>query len=132
MKLKMVVVDLELTLRQKRLGASGLAVAAMLAAGAAWADVPNTFVAGETLKAADLNEKFATLEGDLFNANAALENVEADVAALDADLVATNDALTGSIAQVDARVTVLESATAPLTTVVELYVPNGATHKADV
>jgi len=65
MKLKLVVVDLELTRRQKRIRAGGLAVAVMLVAGAAWAEVPNTFVAQQTLTAGDLNENFGYVNGRL-------------------------------------------------------------------
>ncbi len=65
MKLKVVVVDLELTHRQKRVATGSIALAVALAAGAALADVPKTFVAGETLRAADLNANFTALDNRL-------------------------------------------------------------------
>lgn len=72
MKLKLVVVDLELTRRQKRLGALGLATAAALATSVAMA-VPVQFSANTPLKAADLNTNFADLEERLAALEAAPE-----------------------------------------------------------
>ncbi len=61
MKLKVVVVDLELTRRQRVGAMAGLALAVALAASAALAEVPKVFVAGEPLTAADLNANFAAM-----------------------------------------------------------------------
>jgi len=63
MKLKLVVVDLELTRRQRGAMGAGLSLALLLVGAVALGDVPVTFVAGETLKAADLNENFGSLDG---------------------------------------------------------------------
>jgi len=65
MKLKLVVLDLELSRRQKTLGAAGLGAAILLVGAVAVADVPNTFVAGDTLTAAGLNANFAALDDRL-------------------------------------------------------------------
>jgi hypothetical protein len=85
MKLKVVVVDLELSRRQK----IGLAVAlstglAVLGASVALSAPPHAFQSGAVLKAADLNENFkdaddriTALEGDLTTANAAITALEA-------------------------------------------------------
>jgi len=62
MKLKLVVVDLELSRRQRMLGAAGLGAAILMVGAVAVADVPNTFVAGDTLTAAGLNENFGSLD----------------------------------------------------------------------
>ncbi len=62
MKVKILVVDLELTHRQKRVTVGAIALAAALAAGAAVADVPKTFVAGEKLTAASLNSNFEAFD----------------------------------------------------------------------
>lgn len=70
MKLKLVVVDLELTRRQKRIGAGGLAVALALVCGVAFGDVPKTFASGEILRAADLNANFDDLDSRLTAAEA--------------------------------------------------------------
>jgi len=61
LKLKMVVIDIELTRRQKRAAALALLTAVVLASGAALA-APKTFVAGEVLKSADLNANFESLD----------------------------------------------------------------------
>jgi len=64
MRLKMIVVDLELTRRQRCFGGLGLVAAVVLATSAAFA-APTAFVAGSTLKAADLNANFAELHARL-------------------------------------------------------------------
>jgi len=76
MKLKLVVMNLELTRRQKVGLAAGLAGCLAMIAAVASADVPNTFVAGETLRAVDLNQNFA----DVYER---LDALDANVAAAD-------------------------------------------------
>jgi hypothetical protein len=61
MKLKIVVLDLELTRREKRVGAVALALASALVTSVALAEVV-PFAAGETLTAAKLNANFADLD----------------------------------------------------------------------
>jgi len=65
MTLKLVVVDLELTPRQKGAMGAGLSLAVLLVGAVALGDVPVTFAAGDTLKAADLNENFEALDARL-------------------------------------------------------------------
>jgi len=86
MKLKLVVVDLELSRRQRLLGAAGLGAAILMVGAVAVADVPNTFVAGDTLTAAGLNENFddidtrvSGLDQELVQTNAALDAAEGDL-----------------------------------------------------
>jgi hypothetical protein len=63
MKLKLVVVDLELSPRAKRLALRiGIPLLALCGATAAYAAVPVTFTAGTTLHAADLNTNFSALD----------------------------------------------------------------------
>jgi hypothetical protein len=64
MKWKVVVIDFELSPRQKRLLLRvGLPVATLVGATAiAYAAVPNVFVPGQALTAASLNENFARLD----------------------------------------------------------------------
>jgi hypothetical protein len=64
MKLKVVVLDLELSRRAKRIVAiASVALPLLLGAGAlALASVPPTFNDGDTLTAADLNSNFAALD----------------------------------------------------------------------
>jgi len=76
MKLEMVMVDLELSRPQRRVLAASLGLAGALAAGAALADVPDTFVAGQTLKAADLNLNFNEIEIRLATTESGLAAVE--------------------------------------------------------
>ncbi len=71
MKLKVVVVDLELTRRQKSVVGAGLALTVALSAGIALA-APKTFVAGETLKATELNASFTDLHDRLASVEGAL------------------------------------------------------------
>jgi len=62
-KIKLVVVDLELSRRTRR--AATAAAAALLAVGAgavAYASVPHTWTDGETLTATDLNTNFAAID----------------------------------------------------------------------
>jgi len=71
MKFKVVVVDLELSPRARRLSAwAGAAALVLGAATVAYASVPVTFSAGTTLHAADLNQNFTSLDQRI----AALEN----------------------------------------------------------
>jgi len=64
MKLKVIVLDLELSPRAKRIVAiASVALPLLVGAGAiAWASVPHTFTDGDTLTAADLNSNFAALD----------------------------------------------------------------------
>jgi hypothetical protein len=64
MTLKIVVLDLELSRRAKRLilAAFGF-VAAVTAAAITYANVPTTWMTGDTLKATDLNGNFGSLDG---------------------------------------------------------------------
>jgi microcystin-dependent protein len=62
MKIKIVVVDLELSRRAKHAGAAvAVALLAVGAGAVAYASVPKTWADGETLTAADLNANFAAL-----------------------------------------------------------------------
>jgi len=63
MKLKLVVMDLELTRRQKMALSAGLGGALVLVAAVASADVQKVWQSGEVLTAADLNENFAQIDG---------------------------------------------------------------------
>jgi hypothetical protein len=64
MKLKLVVIDLELSKRAKRVAAAVLVPVVVLAGGAiAYANVPHTWNDGDTLDATDLNGNFADHEG---------------------------------------------------------------------
>jgi len=58
MRLKVITLDLELTKLQKVIAGVGLAVALTTVAGVAFAGLPHTFAAGQTMKAADLNDNF--------------------------------------------------------------------------
>lgn len=78
MKLKLVVVDLELTKRQKVTGLAALAATLVTVAGAiAVAAAPPPFVAGETLTATNLNASFDAITARV----AALEAPPATVTA---------------------------------------------------
>lgn len=84
MKLKLVVVDLELTRSQKQLGALVVALAATAAgASIATAEVPVTFTAGQQLTAADLNENFSDLDTSLTALTLTVEDLDPAVAALE-------------------------------------------------
>lgn len=76
MKLKIVVVDLELTKRQKRILAAALGGCMLGAAAIAYAGVPNSFNTGQQLTAKALNDNFAYLD----DAGAALAATVANVA----------------------------------------------------
>lgn len=82
----------------------GVPVAAMAVTGIAVGAPQKVFIAGEVLKAADLNTNFADLD-------TGLTAVEASVASLDTDLTALDTKVTG----VDTRVTALEAAPTFLT-----------------
>jgi len=78
---------------------AGLSLALLLGGAVALADVPNTFVAGETLKAAELNANFDDLDGK--------------VAGLDADLVVLSqdlDSASQSIAETNLDLSGLDTA----------------------
>lgn len=63
MKIKLVVIDLELSRRARRFATFGAVGALALSAAAiAYAGVPHTWNDGETLTAADLNSNFAALD----------------------------------------------------------------------
>ncbi|MFO0618420.1 MAG: hypothetical protein U0414_37850 [Polyangiaceae bacterium] len=70
MKVKVIVVDLELSRRQK-LGVVAVGLAALGALAGAAIAAPKTFVAGEALKAADLNASFQDLDGRIAALDAA-------------------------------------------------------------
>lgn len=70
MKMKIVVIDLELSRRTKRLAAAAVVAAIAIGAGAiAYASVPHTWNDGDTLNAADLNANFAALSDRLDRPN---------------------------------------------------------------
>lgn len=79
MKLKLMIVDLEVPPKVKRvalrLGVAGLVVGG--GAGVAWAAMPHTFSAGEKLKAAELNENFAAMETRLAKLEADRDSLQA-------------------------------------------------------
>jgi hypothetical protein len=93
MKLKVVVVDLELTRRQKRLAGAGVALTVALTAGVALA-APKTFVAGQTLKAAELNANFNELDARASATDATVLDLAARVAELEAAPLTTSALLT--------------------------------------
>ena len=63
MKLKLVVVDLELSKRAKRIAVAALVPVLVIAGGAiAYANVPHSFKDGDVLNAADLNGNFDALD----------------------------------------------------------------------
>lgn len=134
MKMKLVVVDLELTRRQKRMAAIGLALAATLTAGGALADVPNTFEAGQTLKAADLNENFTALEARAAAAEDAAQDALERVATLEAApeyLVETaSDGQTGEYAE-DVVYEAMEVTLQPGTWLVEATATLSTTSQSD-
>lgn len=86
MKIKVVTVDLELSRRQKLIGAA----LAMLAVpmGVAFAAPPNTFMAGATLTAADLNENFAALDTDVAALQVSVADLEPAVTTLETSVTA--------------------------------------------
>jgi hypothetical protein len=77
MKLKVVVVDLEMSRRQKRIAGlvAGLAAVGVLAS-VAVAQVPHTFAAGDVLKASELNENFAKVDADLLTLQTSVEALQ--------------------------------------------------------
>lgn len=105
MKLKLVVVDLELSLRQKYIGAGATAVASLVVgASVATADVPHTFVAGDTLTAVALTENFASIDDRL-------DALTTETTALSGLITAGEE----SVIALEARVAALEAEPAPLT-----------------
>jgi hypothetical protein len=90
MKLKVVIVDFEMTPRAKRLALRvGIPALILGASAVAYANVPNVFVAGATLHAADLNANFASLdardaviEGNVATLQASLTTLQTTVAAV--------------------------------------------------
>jgi hypothetical protein len=85
MKIKVVVIDLEISPRAKRIALRvGLPLLVLGIASAAYGSVPITFSAGSTLHAADLNYNFAALDAritKLENAPKALHFAQAIIAA---------------------------------------------------
>jgi len=84
MKWKMVVVDAELSRRQKAI--AGVVIAAGLALGVstvAMANVKTSFVSGETLTAADLNANFKDLDGRATTLQAATDDLDARLTAVE-------------------------------------------------
>ncbi len=65
MKLKLIIIDFELSRRQKQLAAALMATLLLTVAGVAFAGVPKVFVKGDTLTAADLNTNFSALDSQL-------------------------------------------------------------------
>ncbi|MDB4996340.1 MAG: Tail Collar domain protein [Myxococcaceae bacterium] len=65
MKIKVVIVDLEISRRTKRLALlAGIPLAVLLGSGAlVYANVKHTFTSGETLSSVAMNENFADLDG---------------------------------------------------------------------
>jgi len=102
MKLKLVVVDLELSRRQRLLGAAGLGAAILMVGAVAVADVPNTFVAGDTLTAAGLNANFDDIDARIAEHDTRLIANEAAVTDLSADgAVFSVDVADGTLGAVD-------------------------------
>jgi hypothetical protein len=62
MKIRILVIDPELSLRAKRLLAAAAIPALLLGGAVAYASVPKTWTAGEALKAAELNGNFSDLD----------------------------------------------------------------------
>jgi hypothetical protein len=75
MKIKLIVVDLQLSRLQKRIGLGVLGLATIAAASVALA-MPTTFVSGQVLKAADLNANFVELNARLTTLEATKSDVE--------------------------------------------------------
>lgn len=70
MKIKVVIVDLELSKRAKRVGAAVAVVLLAVGAGAvAYGSVPKIWNDGDTLTATDLNANFAALAAALDRPN---------------------------------------------------------------
>lgn len=99
MKLKLAVVDMELTKRQKRLvGGLVAAVVALGGAAVALAAVPKTFVGGETLTAADLNANFTALDGRATALEASTADLEGRLGSVEA--APTSITVAGTAAEV--------------------------------
>jgi len=79
MKLRIVTVDLQLTPTQKRVGIflAALAIGGV-GASVAMATVPHQFTAGQTLKAAELNENFKSLDDGVDALDARVTTLEAE------------------------------------------------------
>jgi len=101
MKLKLVVVDLELSRRQRMLGAAGLGAAILMVGAVAVADVPNTFVAGGTLTAASLNENFDDIDTRTSTLEGTASDLGVDVDALDTRTLALEGQLVQGSCTVD-------------------------------
>lgn len=83
MKIKLVVIDLELSARAKRIAAAVLVPALVLGGGAvAYAKVQHTWADGDTLSAADLNGNFNALDQRVTMVEQAAPAVTAAIAAL--------------------------------------------------
>lgn len=87
MKLQIVVLDLELHTRTKRLlaTATGLVITIALAS-VAVAQVPNTFAPGDVLTSAALNENFSALDEGVAALEATNSSLETRLAALEAEV----------------------------------------------
>lgn len=103
MKLKIVVLDLELTSRQKRIAAFLLVPAIVFGGGAiAYANVLHTWNDGDTLTAADLNGNFDTLNGSLDTVNSSVAALDTRITKLEGSAAANPSAfrahLSGTVA----------------------------------
>jgi len=122
MKLKVVVVDLEISPRVKRLALRiGVPVAILAVATVAYASVPVTFTAGGTLHAADLNTNFSALDTRI----STLENNDATSASVTA-LQATVTLLQASVTTLQTNVTTLQTQEGTLQTSVNTLNGNPA------
>jgi hypothetical protein len=122
MKLKVIVVDLEISPRVKRLALRlGLPLAILGVATIAYASVPVTFTAGGTLHAADLNTNFSALDTRVTN----LENNDATSASVTA-LQATVTSLQSTVTTLQASVTTLQTQEGTLQTSVNTLNANPA------
>jgi hypothetical protein len=96
-KLKLVVVDLQLSgMARRRLFVAVAAAVALATAGLAFASLPHTFVSGETLTASNLNADLQALDARL----SAVEQRQVFVATVASQQAALNQAPTGWVANV--------------------------------
>jgi hypothetical protein len=118
MRLKMIVVDMELTRAQRRwaqtVGMVGLLCGVAFVADAA---VPQTWMSGDTLLAEDLNANFTALDERIV----VLEQQITSVPELGGDVTE----LQGQVAEMSERLAALESRALPLTEVDKLAAVDG-------
>jgi hypothetical protein len=85
MKLKLVIVDLEMSPRAKKIALRiGLPAVILGMATVAYAGVPVTFTAGTTLHAADLNTNFSALDARITTLETSVPALQTSVSALQA------------------------------------------------